>query len=453
LNTANQRCSLHTAAGTLINISKNIFAAVESRFAHGAFWTLTGTLLTQGSALAGSILAARILGPAEFGELGMVRSTLLLLSIPAGAGLGMVATKYVAEHRAQDPQRAGKLIGLLLNLAVMLSCVVAVLALIFAEQLASGGIQAGQLSTPLKAGSLLVVLTTINSLQTGALNGFEAFRTTSRLSLYDALLNLILIPLGARYFGVTGAILGAVITAACGMGFKHLALRQTAQAAGVTIVHRGVRSELPVIWLFALPAIIAGLTTQPFEWLGRLMLTRQDGGFSELGLFTAAQACSQIVMFLPNQLTNPALPILSSLLAGRDLAGAARLVKLNLLLTLAASAAVALPLALAAHWLMLVYGFPAGANVLRVLLMASILTALSGFLRSLLVASGHMWWQTVHTLIWSGTLLAGWWMFSSHGALGLAISYFIAFLVVVATQSLSVRCAFRKLQAGPVAQP
>ena len=44
------------------------------RLARGAFWSLIGTGVSRGLALAAAIVAARVLGKNSFGELGMVRA-------------------------------------------------------------------------------------------------------------------------------------------------------------------------------------------------------------------------------------------------------------------------------------------------------------------------------------------------------------------------------------------
>src|SRR5262249_53495765 len=124
--------------------------SIHGRLARGTFWTLLGTLVAQGASLVSSIIAARLLGPAGYGELGMVRSTMLLLSIPAGTGLGIVASKYVAQYRDVDPARAGRLIGLLLALATFLSVLVMLLCLATTGPLANAALKAGQLEMPLR---------------------------------------------------------------------------------------------------------------------------------------------------------------------------------------------------------------------------------------------------------------------------------------------------------------
>src|SRR4051794_36362585 len=93
-------------------------ASIRLRFAIGAFWSLMGAAGSRGLTLAASVLAARLLGTTGFGEVGMVQSTHGLFGVLAGTGLGLAATKYVAEYHATDRGRAGRCLALALRIAV-----------------------------------------------------------------------------------------------------------------------------------------------------------------------------------------------------------------------------------------------------------------------------------------------------------------------------------------------
>src|SRR5262245_49285850 len=84
----------------------------SGRLARGAFWTLAGTAVARVLGLLSSVIAARLLGREGFGELGIVQGTVGLFGVFAGFGLGLTATKHVAEHRSDDPKKAGRIIAL-----------------------------------------------------------------------------------------------------------------------------------------------------------------------------------------------------------------------------------------------------------------------------------------------------------------------------------------------------
>ena len=64
--------------------------------------------MSRGLTLASSVVAGRLLGTTGFGEIGMIQSTQGLFGIVAGAGLGLAATKFVAEFRSTDSAKTGR---------------------------------------------------------------------------------------------------------------------------------------------------------------------------------------------------------------------------------------------------------------------------------------------------------------------------------------------------------
>ena len=72
---------------------------IGKRLVSGASWSLIGTASAKFLVLVSGIICARILGKVEYGELGMVRSTISLFVAIGSAGLGLTASKYISEYR------------------------------------------------------------------------------------------------------------------------------------------------------------------------------------------------------------------------------------------------------------------------------------------------------------------------------------------------------------------
>ena len=69
-------------------------------------------MLSRALSLAAAILVARTLGKVVYGELGIIQSTVGMFGTLAGFGMGTTSSKFVAEFRDKDPQRAGRIIAL-----------------------------------------------------------------------------------------------------------------------------------------------------------------------------------------------------------------------------------------------------------------------------------------------------------------------------------------------------
>ena len=109
------------------------------RLAWGAFWSLAGAVISRGLALLSSILVARLLGKTGFGELGMIQSTVGMFGAFAGFGLGLTATKHVAEFRQKDPVKAGRILALANIIALASGGIMTVALLVMAPWAIVGG--------------------------------------------------------------------------------------------------------------------------------------------------------------------------------------------------------------------------------------------------------------------------------------------------------------------------
>ena len=232
---------------------------IGSRLARGVFWSMAGSIISRGLMLCATILVARILGKTVYGELGMIQSTVGMFGVFAGFGLGLTATKHVAEFRLKDPERAGRIIGLSSLFAILTGGLMALGLFIFAPWLAANTINAPHLSGVLRIGALILLINALNGAQTGALAGFEAFKTIAYVNLFIGLISFPILVAGAYLGGLTGAVWALVINLGFNWLINHLALRNEAQRYNVPFTFRGCVSEWPVLWKFSMPAAISGL--------------------------------------------------------------------------------------------------------------------------------------------------------------------------------------------------
>ena len=184
------------------------------RLARGAFWSLTGSIIARGLGLLSGIVVARVLGKAEFGQLGMIQSTVGMFGVFAGLGLGLTATKHVAEFKTTDPARAGRIIGLSSLVSWGSGTVVTAILFFLSPWLAAHTLAAPELSGLLQLGCLLLLLGGVNGAQTGALAGFEAFKAIARVSLIVGAISLPITIGCVVYLGVRGAVWAQILNPA-----------------------------------------------------------------------------------------------------------------------------------------------------------------------------------------------------------------------------------------------
>ena len=417
---------------------------MRARMARGAIWSAAGTALMQACAMVASVLAARILGKTSFGELGLLRSTIVMLGVLAGGGLGLTTTKLVAELRGVDRARAGRVVSTLMTIALALSGAATILCIVAAAPLADHALHAPHLAVGLRILSVLLLFSTVSGVQLAVLAGLENFRSIAILSGIEGALSVVMVAGGAWLFGLNGALAGTVAAPAVMFFFKHRAVAAMCRKAGIEIAGGSLAEHLPVMGSHVVPAILMGISAQPFEWLGRVLLARRPDGFGHVGVFTAAYALSQVVGLATSQITAPAIPILANTFR-QDRAAFNRLLRLVSLSIAGVTVAVVAPVVFFAPWIMRIYGrgFAEGGPVLATITIAFGISSASAFFRVVLVATGRLWSQNLHAAIWGVVMIGSFLSLLRFGALGLAMAYAIAYSVILFTQGFSVVRAVR----------
>jgi len=402
------------------------------RLARGAFWSLAGSIIARGLALLSGIAVARILGKQGFGELNMIQSTLGLFGIVAGFGLGMTATRYVAEFRQKDSKRAARIIALSSATSWFTSGLMALMLVILAPWIATRALAAPQLAGSLRLGALLLLFGGVNSAQNGALSGFEAFKAISRISLLTGLLAFPVVVAGAWMAGVTGALCGLVSNYGFNCWLNWLALREEAAKANVALSYRSCLREWGLFWRFNVPGVLNALALSFGPWVCSAMLVQQADGYSDMGVFNAVKRFRDGPELLVGMLMAPMLPVLSEAFGRKDWASYGK----TLAVGYATCTLLIIPAALlqlAAPWLTLLpfgKGYQGNETVVCWIMAGSVLYGLIWPMGAVVVSMGQMW--LVFGVILSYICLyvvLGVFLIPDHGAIGCAAAWTISFAV------------------------
>lgn len=427
---------------TTLSIKKNLYACcprrvrpywdrleaspLGARVARGAFWSLAGTAISQGLTLVASIFVARMLGKDIFGELGIIRSTVGMFGVMAGFGLGVTATKHVAECRHRDPERAGRIMALSGLVALVTGMLAACILFLFAPWLAEHTLAAPALAGPLRIGALMLLFSAMNGTQTGALAGFEAFKTIAQVNLLIGLASFPMLLVGTYVGGLTGTVWALVSNLAIAWLLNHLALRREAARALVPFRMTGCLQESGVLWQFALPAVFSSLLVMPTTWICGAMLVNQPGGYGELGVFSAALIFQSVLLFMGGVINAPLL----SLLSHENPSSENRLQQINVLSSWLFGLLPAAPLLCFPELSTLVFSAEYASTLPRALPIVMLYTCImlykQGLARVLAVKS-LMWWSVASNAVWAITLLASASLLTRYGAVGLASAYALAY--------------------------
>jgi O-antigen/teichoic acid export membrane protein len=395
-----------------------------ARLVSGAFWILLGTGLARGWSLLASMAVARLLGTEEFGQLGVIQSTVGVFSAFAGLGLGLTATKHVAEFRQSDPVQAGRILNLSFRVAVFSGLALAVVMAVLAGPLAQHTLGAPQLEGLLRISAIMILLGALNGAQTGALTGFEAFKSIALVNLRTGLASCVLLVLGVLLAGVIGAVWSLVATLGVNCLLNHYALRAETRRAGVPRTGIGV-AEWRLLWTFSLPAMLCSVMIVPVNWVGVTFLIHQPDGYSEMGWFNAANQWRNAILFVPQALAGIALPALASLRLSNERQQYAKVFWSNVLLIGSVALGIALLVIAASGWIMQSYGaaFIPGRMTLILLALSAVVMAVNQVLGADMISHGRMWAGLFCNSVWAGSFLGlAWWLVPHHGARGLALA-------------------------------
>lgn len=421
--------SKYSPSGLLPHLVRLSESPLICRLARGAFWSLSGALISKALVLASNVLVARMLGTEGFGKFGIIQSTIGMFGIFAGFGLGLTATKYVAEFRLRDPAKAGRILALSNLVALSSGAAMALAMVVAAPWLAARTLAAPELTRLLQISAALLLLSALNGAQTGALAGFEAFKSIARVNFIAGTASFPIMVGGVYVAGLTGAAWALVASMGVNWLLSHIAIRAEARKARVPLIYRDCSREAGILVSFSLPAVLSGLMVGPIKWGCSALLVNQPGGYAEMGIYSAAFIFHPILLFLGNTVGTPLLSMVSNVKSGTD----DNLGRLNMLLTWGLSLIPSVVLLSFPEIAEVAFGDQFALDSFRhtfvlIVLFTCVVIYKQGLAR-VLAAHNLLWWGLLSNIVWGGSAVAGAFFLVRMGAVGLALAFAIAYML------------------------
>ncbi len=363
----------------------------------------------------------------------MIHSTAGMFGIFAGMGLGLTATRYVAELRENDPQRAGRILALSSIVAVISGALMTGSLILAAAYLSAHTLGAANLAEPLAIGSGLVMFGAMNGAQTGALIGLEAFQSIARVNLWVGISTFILVMAGAWFGGLRGVVWGLVGASAVNWLFNNIAIRKECSKARIAYHFSSCAKEWRILYQFSLPAFLASVIVGPAIWACNALLVNQTNGYIQMGLYTAADKWRLLILFVPSTVVGMALPMLSNLHGAGNPAHFKKVFNANLILNIVLTAVPAVVIAIFAIPVLSTYGaaYRVAWPILAILAFSSIPEVLNNIFGYAMMSRGEVWSRLAFDSVLAVALVAfSFWAIPRWGAAGLAGGYFLAFSIV-----------------------
>ena len=307
-----------------------------------------------------------------------------------------------------------------------------VVLVVSAPWLAAKTLAAPQLSGLLQIGGLLLLSSGINGAQTGALAGFEAFKSIAKINLISGLLTFPFMVIGAWKWGVTGAVWGLIGSQVANCVMSFLAVRAEAARYRIPLRYAGCLSDLSLFWSFSLPAVLVGVLNSVVGWGASALVVNQLGGYGDMGIYNAASRVKQIPEAVLAMLVAPIIPILSEAFGKADHNAYQTTLRTFLLMSTLVIVPVSLVQTAAPALTLLPFGSEYQGRPLIVswLMFHSIFTSLGTCVGYILVTAGRVW------LVWLLSLsfavcyaLFAMILVPEHGVVGYAASMALAYAV------------------------
>lgn len=400
---------------------------LKSRFIYGLFWNLISAVASQGFPMIAAIITARLLGKFGYGQLGIINSTIILFSTFAGLGLGITATKYIAQFHQDDSERTGRIIGITNLFGVISGTIMCIILFILAPWLATNMLTAPELTIELRIVSILLLFNSLIGIQSGIIAGFGAFKNLARIAIVQGVIASSLTITGVYFFGLMGAVTALVINSAVNLILYKISIRNLVKEFKIKIDYLKSWEEKNIIWELSLPSMLSGVMVGPVVWIANIIIVNNPGGYAQLGLFNAADQWRSVLSFFPVVIGGVLLPMVSANITKENKA----LETVNVLASWIIVIIVALPLISFPEIIALFYGQDYSSivflqSISLMMLVSCILSYKEGIGRKL-IAKNLMWWGFLSNMVWGLLFLVLIIIFKNLGSLGLALSYIFAY--------------------------
>ena len=396
----------------------------------GSFWSLISGVAGQGFALLGSILTARYLGAEDFGRLGILLSTVSMFTVVGSFGLGITATKHIAQFRVSDLERTGRVLGMSSATALLGATLAATILILVAPWLAMKVLSTPTLVRELRISALILFFMSVNAYQIGALAGFEAFRASAVASLIRGIGGLPILVAGAAYGGLTGAVIAYGLATALSCITHAVVLRKQCRLHHVRISYHLQREDFSLLYRFGVPVLIAGMSYVPALWASNAALARA-AGFHEVALFQAAFQWQTVCMFLAVCVGNVGFPMMAANLGSRR--AYMRVLAGNYSLTTGLTLVTAALGALAAPYIARLYGpeFVNATDVIRIMCACAVVSAIGMSAGQVIWSSAASGAAMLFSLLRGTILVVMSLLLAGRGAEGLAWAHLITAVALI----------------------
>lgn len=413
------------------SIKEKLYASAYAKeLISGSFWSIVGSAISRGLIFIAWIIVGNILGSGEFGAFGLIRDTIIMFTSFAGLGLGITASKFVAEYMGYDKGKATRIIALTMQFGVIVGLLLGSLVFIFSSYITAGVINRPDLTTEFRIASIILFFCSLNGAQIGVLQGLQRFKDIASVNLWQSLLSFPFFYLGARYAGVRGAVCAFAFYNIIVCLLSHMKLSKALKEKSIKLNIKDAWNEKAILFSYSLPAFLSGVMVTPVKWLADVILFNGVNGAHEMGKFTAVYTFNLIFISVVSMMDAPFLVVMSK---NRTGTGSTELNRLNVVLPWCIGVLVIMPFVFFPEVIMPLFDSTFldssfKLDFILVLVFTLIIMYKQGLAR-ILAVNNMQWLGVASNLIWGVSLIVFFYFMRSLGATGLCLGYIIAYTI------------------------
>jgi len=231
---------------------------------------------------------------------------MFLIALFATFGLGDTSTKFIAEYIQKDMTCVKSIVKASLKIVLAFSASMCVLLFVFAQQVADY-VNEPQLVLAFRFLGVIIVFRALNTVGAGILGGFKDYKQLGINNIIaGSTMFLLSVPL-AYFYTLKGA-LSALLISQVGLSILNLFFVYRHQKE---IVGYSSESFNKPLVSFSFPFAMNEFVYTMTNW-GANLLFAKYATMRELGIFTACEQWSFIILFVPGLLGNVILSYLST---------------------------------------------------------------------------------------------------------------------------------------------
>ncbi len=403
--------------------------SLKAKIFNGMVWSFLGTVVSKVFMIAIYVLIARIITIEEYGQLGIVRNSILTFSALSVASFGITATKYLAKFKDSDLEKSRKILTITRVLVLVFSLLISFSTYFFSKQIAFHMLNDIHMSIYVEISSVTIFYTALNGYQIGALEGLEKFKEASIVSIINGLLAFPILLIGVKYWQIEGVVYGLALISFFTWLVSYHYLSKALNQFSLQLVFKGLQDELNILYKFSLPAFLNGLMVTPVFFLLNMLLAHQPDGYIQLGIFSAVFYFVIISRTLNQTVGRVIYPYAMKQFNANN----GRFEYLNILSPLILGILINLPIILFPEIFGSLFGTKYEGDSFEIsllfLALSNIFVAqMQGIARNF-AAADMMWWNVFNNFLWAVAVILLALIFVKNGTIGISMSLALAYLL------------------------